>query len=107
MAERRDAANRKAGGVADPAAGFTARPISAATFSVSIRFAPDAITSTASSPARSTIDFAICATVQPTALAASCAVRVPSGNSEMVSAWPAATSAARTRATELVASVTR
>jgi oxygen-independent coproporphyrinogen-3 oxidase len=46
------------------------------------------------------MDFAIWATVQPTAAAASAAVRVPAGNSEIVSGWPAAASAARTRSTE-------
>src|SRR5882757_945370 len=51
-------------------------------------------------PQRNTIDFAICATVQPTAAAASAAVRVPDGNSVMVSGWPMASSAARTRSTE-------
>ena len=34
------------------------------------------------------MDLAICATVQPTAAAASAAVRVPAGNSVMVSGWP-------------------
>ncbi len=52
------------------------------------------------SPARNTIDLAICATEQPTAMAASAAVRVPIGNAVIVSAWPAASRAARTRATE-------
>src|SRR5580658_8401281 len=46
------------------------------------------------------MDLAICATVQPTAAAASAAVRVLAGNSVMVSGWPAAKSAARTRATD-------
>src|SRR4051794_18158358 len=58
------------------------------------------MTTTARIPQRNTMDFAIWATVQPTAAAASAAVRVPAGNSEIVSGWPAATSAARTRATE-------
>ena len=55
----------------------------------------------ARSPARKTIDLAIWATVQPTAVAASAAVRVPSGKAVIVSGWPAAIRAARTRSTEL------
>src|SRR5271169_5228447 len=51
-------------------------------------------------PQRNTIDFAICATVHPTAAAASAAVRVPAGNCVIVSEWPAASSADRTRSTE-------
>ena len=43
--------------------------------------APLQSTSTGSSPRTNTSDFTICPTVQPIAAAASCAVRVPSGNS--------------------------
>jgi hypothetical protein len=52
------------------------------------------------SPARKIIDLAICATVQPTAAAASSAVRVPPGKVSMFPHAPAASSASRTRATE-------
>src|ERR1043165_6309489 len=51
-------------------------------------------------PQRNTMDLAICATLQPTAAAASAAVRVPAGNWVMVSGWPAVSRAARTRSTE-------
>ncbi len=48
------------------------------------------------SPARNTIDLAICATEQPTAAAASVALCVPAGNSAMLSSCPEASSACRT-----------
>src|SRR5947209_3027325 len=51
-------------------------------------------------PQRNTMDLAICATVHPTAAAASAAVRVPAGNCVMVSTWPACSNAARTRSTD-------
>jgi len=79
-------------------ASFT--PSTAAAFAASTRLAPEVMTTTGRSAARNTIDLAICATVQPTAAAASAAVRVLAGNSMMVSGWPAAARAERTRSTE-------
>jgi hypothetical protein len=49
----------------------------------STRFAPLATTRSGASPTRNTSDLQICATSQPTAAAASSAVRVPSGNADL------------------------
>src|SRR5579859_7619034 len=75
-------------------------PSAASAFVWSTRLAPEVITTAARIAHRNTIDLAICATEQPTAAAASAAVRVPTGNSVIVSGCPAASNAARTRSTD-------
>ena len=58
----------------------TGSPATAASRFSSRRFAPLTSATTGRPPATKTSDFTICSTSQPTALAASTAVRVPSGN---------------------------
>ena len=91
--------------IAKPVAARTnpasARPTSAPTASdslaVSTRSSPLTTATTALSPARNTSDFAISATVQPTACAASAAVRVESGRVRISQSSESASRAAFTR----------
>jgi hypothetical protein len=102
MADRSNTADRETRRLSDPLGvcpvklgrerGFNSRGIDP--------MAPEVMTITGRVSHRNTIDLAIWPTVQPTAAAASAAVRVPAGNSTIVSGCPAATSAARTRSIE-------
>ena len=84
LAHRRDPADRRSPSPAAPSPrpaspSFTPSAVSA--FAWSTRLAPEVMTTTAGRiPERNTIDFAIWATAQPTAAAASAAVRVPARN---------------------------
>ena len=75
----------------------TCSPSAAASLPGSSRLSPLMMATTARSPARNTSVLAISATEQPTAAAASTAVRVEAGSVWMVQSSPAASSAARTR----------
>ena len=85
----------------------TGSPSAAASLPVSSRLSPLMMAATARSPARNTSVLAISATEQPTAAAASTAVRVESGRVWIVHRSPAASSAARTRSDPFILAMYR